>query len=64
MVLTKVLQTYPQPIAYAYGCILRSSSKSEPEQLDRILRCAEVTARYSTSGCHKVHFFILSLLAD
>lgn len=49
MVLTKVLQTYPQPIAYAYGCILRSSSKSEPEQLDRILRCAEVTARYLTA---------------
>ena len=49
MVLTKVLHTYPQPIAYAYGCILRSSSKSEPEQLDRILRCAEVTARYLTA---------------
>jgi predicted HTH transcriptional regulator len=49
MVLTKVLHTYPQPIAYAYGCIERSSSKSEPEQLDRILRCAEVTARYLTA---------------
>jgi len=42
--LTQVLQTYPQPIAYAYGNVYRTRSK--PEQLDQILRCAEVTARY------------------
>ena len=47
--LNKVIQTYPQPIASAYGQVLRSDSKSEPEQLDRILRCAEVTARYLTA---------------
>lgn len=42
--LNHVLQTYPQPIAYAYGNVHRSRSK--PEQLDQILRCAEVIARY------------------
>lgn len=42
--LTKVLQTYPQPIAYAYGKVYRT--RSEVAQLDQILRCAEVTARY------------------
>lgn len=42
--LTQVLQTHPQPIAYAYGNVYRARSK--PEQLDQILRCAEVTTRY------------------
>lgn len=42
--LTNVLQTYPQPIAYAYGRVLRA--RSDTEQLDQILRCAEVTTRY------------------
>ena len=42
--LTEVLQTYPQPIAYAYGNIYRA--RSQPEKLDQILRCAEVTVRY------------------
>jgi uncharacterized protein with HEPN domain len=42
--LIDVLQTYPQPIAYAYGNIHRASS--EPERLDQIMRCAEVTTRY------------------
>ncbi|MBD2165902.1 hypothetical protein H6G04_16005 [Calothrix membranacea FACHB-236] len=42
--LTQVLQTYPQPIAYAYGNIYRTLSPAE--QLDQILRCAEVTTRY------------------
>ena len=42
--LTQVLQTYPQPIAYAYGNVYRTHSK--PVQLDQILRCAEVTTRY------------------
>ena len=37
--LKDVLQTYPQPIAYAYGNIHRASS--EPERLDLIMRCAE-----------------------
>ncbi|MCU0550077.1 MAG: hypothetical protein MUC48_12075 [Leptolyngbya sp. Prado105] len=44
--LTEVLQTYPQPIAYAYGNVYRSRSRSKPEELDQIFRCAEVTARY------------------
>ena len=42
--LTQVLQTYPQPIAYAYGNVYRTRSK--PEQLDQILRCADVMTRY------------------
>lgn len=42
--LTQVLQTYPQPIAYAYGRVVRAGS--EIERLDQILRCAEVTTRY------------------
>jgi len=42
--LKEVLQTYPQPIAYAYGNIYRAGS--EPGQLDQIMRCAEVTTRY------------------
>ncbi|MEI6063565.1 MAG: ATP-binding protein [Pseudanabaena sp. ELA748] len=42
--LIDVLQTYPQPIAYAYGNIHRA--RSEPERLDQIMRCAEVTTRY------------------
>lgn len=44
--MTKVLQTYPQPIAYAYGNVYRAQTRSQPEHLDQILRCAEVTARY------------------
>lgn len=39
-----ILNTYPQPIAYAYGNVYRA--KSNPEKLDQIFRCAEVTARY------------------
>jgi hypothetical protein len=42
--LTQVLQTYPQPIAYAYGKIYRTGSNAE--RLDQIIRCAEVTTRY------------------
>lgn len=42
--LNQVLQTYPQPVAYAYGNIYRTRSKAE--QLDQILRCAEVLTRY------------------
>ncbi len=42
--LTQVLQTYPQPIAYAYGNIQRA--RSQTGKLDQILRCAEVTTRY------------------
>jgi predicted HTH transcriptional regulator len=42
--LSNVLNTYPQPIAYAYGNVYRAMSK--PEKLDQIFRCAEVTARY------------------
>lgn len=42
--LTQVLQTYPQPIAYAYGNVYRT--RSQAEKLDQILRCAEVTTRY------------------
>lgn len=42
--LQNILNTYPQPIAYAYGNVYRANSK--PEKLDQILRCAEVTARY------------------
>lgn len=42
--LKNILLTYPQPIAYAYGNIHRASS--EPEQLDQIMRCAEVSTRY------------------
>lgn len=42
--LNHILNTYPQPIAYAYGNVYRA--KSKPEKLDQILRCAEVTARY------------------
>lgn len=42
--LTQVLQTYPQPIAYAYANIYRT--RSQAEKLDQILRCAEVTTRY------------------
>jgi hypothetical protein len=42
--LNEVIQTYPQPIAYAYGNVFRALSK--PTQLDQIVRCAEVTARY------------------
>ncbi len=42
--LTNVLQTYPQPIAYAYGRVVRAGS--DIERLDQILRCAEVTTRY------------------
>ena len=42
--LNEVLQTYPQPIAYAYGNIHRARSNSA--KLDQIMRCAEVTTRY------------------
>ncbi|MBD2526577.1 ATP-binding protein [Nostoc sp. FACHB-133] len=42
--LTQVLQTYPQPIAYAYANIYRTLSPAG--KLDQILRCAEVTTRY------------------
>lgn len=42
--LNPVLQTYPQPIAYAYANIYRT--RSQAEKLDQILRCAEVTTRY------------------
>lgn len=42
--LTQVIQTYPQPIAYAYGNVYRAGS--QPVHLDQILRCAEVTTRY------------------
>lgn len=42
--LNHVLNTYPQPIAHAYGNVYRA--KSKPEQLDQIFRCAEVTTRY------------------
>jgi hypothetical protein len=35
---------YPQPVAIAAGRILRS--RSEQEQLDAILRCGEILARY------------------
>ncbi|MCJ8282526.1 MAG: hypothetical protein MJK14_22550 [Rivularia sp. ALOHA_DT_140] len=42
--LNEVLQTYPQPIAYAYGNIHRA--RSNAAKLDQILRCAEVTTRY------------------
>ncbi|MBE7556745.1 MAG: hypothetical protein HS126_37325 [Anaerolineales bacterium] len=42
--LTNVLQTYPHPIAYAYGRVVRAGS--DIERLDQILRCAEVTTRY------------------
>jgi len=42
--LQHILNTYPQPIAYAYGNVYRALSK--PEKLDQIFRCAEVTARY------------------
>ena len=42
--LNHVLNTYPQPIAHAYGNVYRA--KSKPEHLDQIFRCAEVTTRY------------------
>lgn len=42
--LTNVSQTYPQPIAYAYGRVVRAGS--DFERLDQILRCAEVITRY------------------
>ena len=42
--LREVLQTYPQPIAQAYGRVVRSIPSNS--RLDAILRTAEVTARY------------------
>ena len=54
--LTQVLQTYPHPIAYAYGNVYRTRSK--PEQLDQILRCAEAMTRYLST---KRDRFLISL---
>jgi hypothetical protein len=42
---TKILNTYPYPIAYRYGCIVRAMH-NEAQLLDQILRCAEMTERY------------------
>jgi predicted HTH transcriptional regulator len=42
--LAHVLQEYPQPVALAYGRLLRA--QSDIEHVDRCLRCAEVITRY------------------
>ncbi len=45
----KVEKLYPQPIAYAYGRVLRA--RSDIERLDQILRCTEVVTRYAAAVC-------------
>lgn len=45
----KVEKLYPQPIAYAYGRVLRA--RTDIERLDQILRCTEVVTRYAAAVC-------------
>lgn len=45
---SKILNSYPYPIAYRYGCIVRVQHDTA-QLLDQILRCAEMTERYLSS---------------
>lgn len=42
---SRILNSYPLPIAYRYGCLVRVQH-DKAQLLDQILRCAEMTERY------------------